>query len=33
MQLDEATRNVLAMPDIGLDQLIRGIEKEPASTL
>ena len=28
MQLDEATLNVLATPDVGLDQLIRGIEKE-----
>ena len=33
MQLDEATRNVLAMPDIGLDQLIRGIEKESLRVL
>ena len=28
MQLDEATLNVLATPDAGLNQLIRGIEKE-----
>ena len=28
MQLDEATLNVLATPDVGLNQLIRGIEKE-----
>ena len=28
MQLDEATSNVLAMPNVGLNQLIRGIEKE-----
>ncbi len=28
MQLDDATLDVLAMPDIGLNRLIRGIEKE-----
>ena len=33
MQLDEATRNVLAMPNVGLNQLIRGIEKESLRVL